>query len=161
MPHSVYMWLTLLRSCLFISRNGFSDCQRPEEKRTVPRYITKKAEVRFTSALIGENRNGQAGFRPFLLPTFEDFLHGCIQCSLHTFLHHLKNNRIHHSLLFLFALLLVFLLLTHFTFTTLLNVILGITTFDSTSFAAIIAFLRSMYSFRICLCLAYKIYSGV
>ena len=104
----------------------------------------KKAEVRFTAALIVENRNGQAGFRPFLLPSLEDILHRCIQCSLHTFLHHLKNKRLYHSFLLLLALLLILLFLTHFTLTTLLNVRLGITNSGSDSFASLLAFLRSI-----------------
>ena len=87
----------------------------------------KKAEVRFTAALIVENRNGQAGFRPFLLPVFEYFIHSCVHSSFHTLLHHLKNERFKHSFLLLLALLFILFLLAHFIiFTTLLNVILGI-----------------------------------
>ena len=121
----------------------------------------KKAEVRFTAALIVENRNGQAGFRPFLLPSLEDILHRCIQRSLHTFLHHLKNKRLYHSFLLLLALLLILLFLTHFTLTTLLNVRLGITNSGSDSFASLLAFLRSIKSLYIYLRFAYMICSGV
>ena len=103
----------------------------------------KKAEVRFTAALIVENRNGQAGFRPFLLPALKYFLHRCVQRRLHTLLHHLEDKRFNHCFLFLFALLLVFLLLAHLMFTTLLTMILGMITSGS---VACWVFLRSIKS---------------
>ena len=51
------VWLTLLRSDLFILGDGFHGCQRPEEKETVRRYITKKRRKPVQRSLMWENRS--------------------------------------------------------------------------------------------------------
>lgn len=105
----------------------------------VRRGKTKKAEVRFIEPLTAHMGSIKRASAFSLFPVFEQLFHNCVHSCFHTLFQHLHHKRIHHSLLLFLALLFLFFSLAHFiTFTTLLNVILGIITSGS-AFASSLA----------------------
>lgn len=63
-PKAGMVWLTVPRNDLFISGDGFPGCQRPEEKETVRRPITKKGGSPFNDLSTGRTVR-EPGFRRF------------------------------------------------------------------------------------------------
>jgi len=92
-PDAVLGRAKLPRNRLFIPANGFSDCQRPEEKEPVRRATTKKCGSPLTEPLNWENRS-ESGLPLFLFPILEDIIQRYIQCGFQAFFHNPENLRL-------------------------------------------------------------------